>query len=208
MSTILAFTAIQAERLTGLTARRLTYWDETGVYRPAYKDDRPHRSYRRIYSFVDIVSLRTLKALKDIHRVSLDELRRTGQYLMRFTDTPWMKGFWVVERKVLFHHPESQQLVDRHGQTSYVDIDAIWAEVETETSSWTQRAPEDIGQIARHRHVQHNRWVIKGTRIPTGAVWNLHEAGYSAREIVEQYPNLSIEDVEAALTHESATRAA
>ena len=203
MSTIRAFTSPQVQRLTGLTARRLAYWDETGVYRPSYKDERPHRAYRRIYTFRDVVSLRTLITLRDNHHVPLDELRETGVYLMQFTEEPWTQRFWVVDRRVLFHQPGDELLVDRTGQSSYVDMGAIWTEVEEETAKWTQRDSADFGQISQHRHVQHNSWVIKGTRIPTSAIWSFHLAGYDTPGILLQYPTLTHQDIEAAIAHES-----
>jgi DNA-binding transcriptional MerR regulator len=202
MPAILAFTSPQVQRLTGLTARRLEYWDSTGVYQPTYRDDRPRRAYRRIYTFRDVVSLRTLVTLRDKFRVPLDELRKTGQYLMQFMDEPWTKRFWVQDRRVLFHHPGTDLLVDRHGQTSYVDYGAVWAEVEEETENWTRRDPNDVGQITRHRHIQHNQWVVKGTRIPTSAVWSFHKAVYNTPAIIQQYLTLEPEDVEAAIEHE------
>jgi uncharacterized protein (DUF433 family) len=202
MPAIVAFTSPQVQRLTGLTARRLAYWDKTGVYRPTYKDERTHRAYRRIYTFRDVVGLRTLVKLRDNFRVPLDELRRTGQHLMQFTEEPWAARFWVVNRRVFSHRPGLNSLVDRFEQSSFVDLAEIWSEIEAETASWTQREPADIGQLARHRHVQHNQWVVKGTRIPTSAIWNFHEAGYDVDGIIAQYPTLRPEDVEAALAHD------
>jgi DNA-binding transcriptional MerR regulator/uncharacterized protein (DUF433 family) len=207
MPTILAFTSPQVQRLTGLTARRLVYWDETGVYHPTYKDERAYRAYRRIYTFRDVVSLRTLVALRDRFGISLDELRKTGEHLMQFTDDPWTKRFWVENGRVYFHLSElSEHPIDRHGQTTYLDLGPIWDEVERETAGWTERDPGDIGQLSRHRHVQHNQWVIKGTRIPTSAVWSFHAAGYDTAGIIEQYPTLHAADVVAAIAHERQLR--
>lgn len=206
MPTIRAFTSPQVQRLTGLTARRLAYWDETDVYHPTYKDERPGRAYRRIYTFRDVVSLRTLVALRDQLGVPLDELRKTGQYLMRFVDEPWTMRFWVQDGRVFFRHPEANIPSDWRGQTSYVDYGAIWTQIETETATWAGRDREDIGRVARHRHVQHNRWVIKGTRIPTAAVGSFHTAGYDTAAIIAQYPTLEPADVSAAIAHECALR--
>ena len=86
MPTILAFTGPQVQRLTGLSARRLAYWENTGVFRASYIDERPYRAYRRVYSFTDVVSLRTLALLR--RYVSLDELRRMGDYLAQHSDEP------------------------------------------------------------------------------------------------------------------------
>jgi uncharacterized protein (DUF433 family) len=41
--------------------------------------------------------------------------------------------------------------------------------------------------------------VIAGTRIPIAAIRSFADAGYSADEILAQYPSLTADDVEAAL---------
>lgn len=203
MPTILAFTSPQVQRLTGLSARMLAYWEATGVYAPAYEDERPRRPYRRIYSFADVVSLRTLATLRRRYGVKLEELRRTGQHLRQFIDEPWTRRFWVQDGRVFFEHPDSQEIVDRTGQTTYfLSANEMRLEIEAETRAWGERDPADIGELARHRHIQGNQWVVKGTRIPTSAIWSFHSAGYDTEAIIREYPSLAPQDVEAALAHE------
>jgi len=48
--------------------------------------------------------------------------------------------------------------------------------------------------------------VLKGTRIPTAAVWNLHQANYDAAAIIREYPRLTRADVAAALDYEEERR--
>jgi len=203
MSTILAFTSPQVQRLTSLSARMLAYWEETDVYSSSYEDKRPRRPYRRIYTFNDVVSLRTLVTLRRTYNVKLDELRKTGQYLHTFSDDPWKRQFWVQSGRVLFQHPESPDIVDHAGQVTFVvKIDQIKRQLEIETQNWNERELADIGKIARHRHVQHNQWVLKGTRIPTSAIWSFHVAGFDLPGIIREYPSLTPQDIEAALEHE------
>jgi DNA-binding transcriptional MerR regulator len=212
MAPILAFTGQQVERLTGLSQRTLRYWEETGVYRASYVDEHPHRPYRRIYSFGDLVGLRTLAILRRTHRVELDELRKAGNWLSRYHEAPWSAmRFGVVNRHVVFTHPETGELVAGKplGQTLIpIDVAAIASATEAEAAKLTQRRPEDIGQITRHRYVLHNAWVVAGTRIPTSAIWNFHVAGHDTGRILEAYPRLTVADVEAALAHEQELRRA
>jgi len=51
--------------------------------------------------------------------------------------------------------------------------------------------------------VSHNRPVIAGTRIPTSAIKSFNDAGYTVDEIIEEYPDLTPEDVKAALDYEA-----
>lgn len=62
-----------------------------------------------------------------------------------------------------------------------------------------RRRPKQIGKIEQNRYVVRNEPVIAGTRIPARAIYNLHRAGYSTEKIIEEYPRLKPEDVDAAL---------
>ncbi len=213
MSRILAFTGQQVGRLTGLSPRVLRYWEETGVYRASYIDDRPRVPFRRIYSFRDVVSLRTLALLRREHRVRLDDLRRTGAYLREtYPDhpDPWAElRFGVLNRRVIFRDPESGAwlTVTPPGQTVLpIDVAAIARATEREAARFTERRPEDIGAIVRHRYVLGNASRLAGTRIPTSAVWHFHEDGADAAAIRRAYPDLTVEDIAAAIAHEGRRR--
>ncbi len=65
-----------------------------------------------------------------------------------------------------------------------------------------QRDPQHVGRIARHRDVMSNAPVLAGTRIPTAAIWDFYEAGYDPQAILREYPQLTYEDVQAAITDE------
>ena len=69
----LAFTTDEARRLTGLSARRLQYWDETDFIRPSVAA-RQGRGLPRLYSLRDLIQLRVAVQLRD--RLSLQALRR------------------------------------------------------------------------------------------------------------------------------------
>jgi uncharacterized protein (DUF433 family) len=51
-----------------------------------------------------------------------------------------------------------------------------------------------------------NAWVVAGTRIPTSTIWHFWEDGYDAEGIMREYPDLTKEDVKAALNHERELR--
>jgi uncharacterized protein (DUF433 family) len=211
MSAPLAFTGRQVEQLTGLSERVLRYWEQTGVFRATYVDDRPRRPYRRIFSFRDVVSLRTLAMLRREYRVELDELRRVGQYLSRFHEAPWAElRFRVAGRHVAFRDPETGEWVSGKplGQRFVAfDLEEVRRTAEADAGELGRRRPEEIGQIVRHRHVVQNSWVVAGTRVPTSAIWNFHEAGFGLDRILQAYPRLTEEDVCRALDHERRLRA-
>lgn len=208
MGTLLAFTADQVRGLTGLSDRQLRYWDDSGFFSPAYADQRRRRPYSRVYSFTDLVALRTLALLRNNHGVPLQELRDVAERLARYSEdaNPWVgRRFWVTGRHVLFEDPETGSLVSGRprGQTVIpIDLEEIKLAAETDARRLRERRPEAVGCIERHRHVAHNAWVIAGTRIPTSTVWTFHEAGYDTDAIIREYPLLEPQDVEVAIVHE------
>jgi uncharacterized protein (DUF433 family) len=56
--------------------------------------------------------------------------------------------------------------------------------------------------------VSHNAWVVAGTRIPVAAIRRFKDAGYSVDQIIQEYPDLTPQDVEAALAHQEEPSAA
>lgn len=207
MTIPIAYTADHVARLTGLTPRQLGYWARTDFFKPHLIEIAGRRPYGRVYSFRDVVGLRTIALLRD--RIPLQELRRIGSWLTAHYDTPWASlRFYVGGRRVFFDDPVSgARLTAREGRRVMpFEMEAIAGAVEREAIRLTERSPEDLGRVVRHRYVQHNAPAIAGTRIPTAAIWRFHEDGHSADEIVSEYPRLRPVDVAAAIEYERRRR--
>ncbi|HWL46575.1 MAG TPA: DUF433 domain-containing protein, partial [Sphingomonadaceae bacterium] len=79
----------------------------------------------------------------------------------------------------------------------------------TEAEKLKKRDSDSIGKIERHRFRMRNAWVVGGTRIPVSAVMSFTEAGYSVKQIIEEYPDLTARDIRAARAwHRELTRVA
>jgi DNA-binding transcriptional MerR regulator len=76
------FTAHQASRFTGCTARQLRYWDQIGLVRPSVQQTGGRPGVPRMYSFRDLVALRVVKSLLD-GGMSLQRVRRAWEYLSK-----------------------------------------------------------------------------------------------------------------------------
>ena len=79
------FTAHQASRFTGCTARQLRYWDQIGLVRPSVQQTGGRPGVPRMYSFRDLVALKVVKSLLDgglslqrDHNAALALLHRAG----------------------------------------------------------------------------------------------------------------------------------
>jgi uncharacterized protein (DUF433 family) len=212
MSELAAFTAEHVCRLTGLSARQLRYWDQTEFFSPTLVEGFPRRPFGRIYSFRDVVGLRTISILRNEHRVPLQELRRVGAWLHERHEAAWSSlRFALKGRKVVFFDPDAGVAVEPRGagqEVLPISLQPIADDMSRAADRLRERSPDQIGQVVRNRYVVHNAWVVAGTRIPTTAIWNFHEAGYSADRIVGEYPRLTHADVEAAIAFEKQRRAA
>lgn len=210
MTTVLAFSAEDVCRLTGLTQRQLRYWDKTGFFYPRYADENRRRPFGRIYSFRDLVGLKTLALLRD--RVTLQGPRKVGAWLSERYEEPWARlRFYVAGRRVFFDEPGTGLRVAGRppGQitsTTLIEMEAIARDVQGQIEQHRRRDPDQVGVIVRHRYVAHNAWVMAGTRIPTSAIWAFHKAGYATEGIIGEYPRLHPHDVEAAISFEESRR--
>ena len=200
---ISAFTAEHVVKLTGLTLTQLAYWDRTGLFCPQYAAENRRTPYARLYSFKDVVGLRTLSLLRGTYGVSLPHLREVAQKLSALSTAPWADiRLKVWNRKVQFDDPETGRTVGVvDGQFVLLPIITVIEEVRQEAERLKTRRQTQIGRIERHRYVAHNSPVIAGTRVRVSAIIHFIEAGYSPAQIVKEYPSLTEADVEAAVAH-------
>lgn len=207
---VLAFSTEQASRLTRLSVRQLRYWDDTEFFSPEYAPGYRHGSFSRVYSFRDVVGLFVIGLLRKKYQIPLQELRRVGAYLHRYHMTPWSGlALFVTGETIVFRDPEAGAYVSTRpaGQTMLpIELEQIARTLREEAAELRHRRAEQIGKVERKRLVVHNMPVLAGTRIPTRAVWNLHQAGFSTERVIAEYPRLRAEDVSAAIAFERSRR--
>jgi uncharacterized protein (DUF433 family) len=201
---VAAFSEEQVERLTGLTKGRLRYWAKTDFFKPSFVEENPRLPYSRFYSFKDIVALRTLEMLRVQNNVPLQHLRKVAEKLSHLEDELWIKTtLFVVNRKVAIVNPETgkpEEVVS--GQYLLgIPLRQVIEDTSADIVKMRRRTGSMVGHISRSRAIARNAWVIAGTRIPVGAVKRLAEDGYTTEQIIDEYPDLTRKDVEAALRH-------
>ncbi len=198
---IRAFSAENVVRLTGLTMAQLAYWDKTKFFQPQYADENRRSPHSRIYSFKDVVGLRTLSTLKGKYGVSMPHLKEVAKELSAYSKTPWADiQLKVWNRKVQFDDPvtgKTRGVVD--GQYVLLTILSVMEDVKRDAEKLRQREHSQIGKIEKHRNVAHNQSVVAGTRIPVRTIHEFASAGYSPEQIIKEYPSLTKEDIRAAL---------
>lgn len=208
-SLISAFSIEQVHRLTGLSVSRLTGWDNDGFYQPslAYKNRRS--PYSRIYTFEDLVGLRTLSLLREL--VSMQHLRKAAVKLQEHSGKPWSElTLYVVNREVHYKPPGSNQIQGAvSGQIALaIPLSSVAEDMQAKAEKLRKRENSSVGKIEKHRFVMGGDPVIAGTRILVSSIKAFAAAGYSTADILKEYPSLKRKDVVAALKQEDLTRAA
>jgi DNA-binding transcriptional MerR regulator len=203
---IAAFSEDQVERLTGLTKAQLRYWDSTGFFRPKFTDENRRAAFSRLYSFKDVVALRTLGILRNEYDVPLQHLRKVADKLSHLAGDLWTgTKLYVLNRKVIFHEPGTdlpREVVSGQYVIGTVLLKTVVSDTKKDIEKLHRRDPSKVGRVERSRFVSRNAWVIGGTRIPTAAIRRFKEAGYTIAQIIAEYPDLKPQDIRAALLHE------
>lgn len=193
--------------LTGLSDRQLRYWDDTGFFPLQFDEDERYRSRQRLYSFQDLVGLRTIATLRNDYHIPLQELRQVGDWLKERRAAPWSSlTLYVVGRHVAFDDPATGGRVAGRPIVLLIELERVAQTVRRDVDRLRRRRPEQIGRIDRKRQVVSNAAVLGGTRIPTSAIWEFHRAEYPVEAILAQYPQLTPDDIEAAIRYEQSRR--
>jgi uncharacterized protein (DUF433 family) len=209
---IAAFDEEQAERLTGVTKSQLRYWDRTEFFSPTFNGQQWDSSVGRVYSFKDIVSLKVLNMLRNAHGVSLPHLRDVGEKLAASLEDKWTGVRLYVQhnKRVAWDEPGTKkpQEVLSGQYILAVVMDAVVSNIRRDIKSLNKRGDSEIGRIEKSRSVNHNDAVIAGTRIRVRAIRRFRDAGYTPKQILKEYPDLTERDVLAALEYGEARAAA
>lgn len=201
---VAAFSEEQIERMVGLSKGRLRYWAKTGFFAPSYVDGNGRLPYSRFYSFKDIVALRTLEMLRVKNNVPLQHLRRVAEKLSHLRTDLWTKTtLYVVARKVVLVNPETGKFQEALSGQYLLEIPLkkVIADTTDHVREFQKRPDDTIGRISRSRAVARNSPVVAGTRIPVGSIVRLSEDGYSTAQIISEYPDLTPDDIAAALRY-------
>lgn len=201
------FTGETAAKLARISRRRCYDWIKSGLFRPAYDPA------DNLFTFRDVVSLRTLAVLRDRYHVDCEELRTVGAFLEQHRDSPWSTSrFWVLNRHVHFKDPEGDDRLAgkpfRQVTIPTIELESVEQDVRESARRVLERSRDQIGRVVHTRGVVGGAPRLDGTRIPTATIWEFHKAGYDANAIICEYPSLTLEDVEEALKFEKSKRTA
>jgi uncharacterized protein (DUF433 family) len=193
-----AFTADRVRELTGLTKRQIQYWDEQDFIRPSLTS-RQGRGRRRLYSFRDVVALRTAAEIRS--QVSLQLIRKVDAYLRQLDyEHPLAEiAFEIVGDDLFFEEAGAVRHARRPQQTIF-RITVPFAHLVTDLERRIAKLDErPVGVLERRQRTLGGKLLIAGTRIPVAAIQRMHDDGASDAAILKQFPDLERRDVRAAL---------
>jgi hypothetical protein len=105
------FSDENVSRLTGPSKWQLRSWDRLGFFSPRFAYEDRFAPYSRIYSFKDVVGLRTIAVLMKDYHVSLQELQRVAKELVTRGYSHWAElKLYVVKRQVHFRRPGTKDV--------------------------------------------------------------------------------------------------
>jgi uncharacterized protein (DUF433 family) len=202
-----AFTTETVSRLTDLSIRQLQHWNRTGFFSPAFADPNTRRPHSRVYSFQDVVGLRTIAKLREAG-VSLQELKKVRALFAPGQSDQWAnRTFYTVGRRVFFTHEDAivaARPLGQRAEPGILKMGPVVADVKASIRQLYVRPKEQIGQITHDRSILGGAPVVAGTRIPTATIAWFHRNGYSPSQILREFPRLTEEDIAAAIAFENA----
>ena len=189
----------RAAEIAALSRQRLRYWEKTDLISPDVERKISPRNVVRLYSLPRVVELVVASELRK-QGVSLQHIRRIIEHLRQ-------QGYESPLREVRFAL-SGDRVVFQHTDGSWEDSrrpfqGVMWQvidleEIRTRVQGRLRRSSRDTGVIEKRRKVQASKPVFRGTRVPVEAVEGYLKAGKSTQEIMEAFPSLNEEDVEAA----------
>jgi uncharacterized protein (DUF433 family) len=189
-----------AARIARLTVRRLDYWAATGLVAPTVDRKLSTRRRVRLYGFLDLLALTVATELTE-RGVSVQHVRQIVRRLKaRGYQHPLTElRYATVGKQVYF------QLEDGAWEGGLRPEQIVLHEVlnlrplRSRIVREVVRGDQHIGQIEKRRGVHGSKPVLAGTRIPVEAVRRYLQAGRSAQDILEAYPDLTESDIETVL---------
>ena len=195
------FAEEQASRISGVSIYQLRQWNRDGFFPAAFDIGRQHVPFGQIYSFRDLVSLRVLNDLRNKKKIPLSHLREVSAKLSHFGDRKWSgTTLYVLGKRVVLEDPATKDREDVVSGQKVLNIPLrVIIKNTRERIKELNNRDGKLGQFTRGKFVAHNELVFSGTRIPVSIVIEFHEAGYSPAKILNEFPDLTETDIEAAI---------
>jgi uncharacterized protein (DUF433 family) len=195
---LIGVTIDRAADLVGVSVRQLARWDSAGLVRPT-----THRvvsgRHIRIYGLHDLVEACIVAQLLDLG-VPIDQVSRVVKvHRSASVKRPLRELTWSADAGEAFvRDRDDHWWGGRHPRQGVIPnvIDLEWLRATLRRNAVARRT-EDVGRIERRPRTHGNRAVLAGTRTPVAAVRTYIDRGVDDDEILEAFPHLTSEDIDA-----------
>lgn len=189
-----------ASVLTGATIGQLAYWRKRTPSAPPLLVPEGKRSGRYLYSWADIVALRSIVYLRQ--EKSLPRIRRAVATLRHIEADEWkhLSAYRLIgtKRSIVVQTPDGQ-LLDLEDQPGTVLEEVLMADVlapfETRSGRRVPALEHPRPRIAVDPAVLGGYPVVMGTRVPFDVVASLAKDDVAPTEIAAVYPSIDREAV-------------
>lgn len=196
----MAFPVPIASVLTGATIAQLTYWRKDTPSAPALLVPEGKRSGRYLYSWADVVALRSIVYVRS--EKSLPRIRRAVATLRALEADEWthLASYSLIstKRSILVRTPKGQLLdVGEHPGTVLEEtlMRDVLEPFETRTGRVVPALKRPRPYITVDPGVLGGYPVVAGTRVPFDAVAALADDDLDADEIAAIYPSVQPEAI-------------
>ena len=187
------FTHSRLAELAGVSAKRLSYWEESGLIRARTTGAMRGKRVVRLYGYSDAFTVLILAALRE--RVSLQHIRQIVRHLReRDFQVPEVR-FAVVGPRVFFQTPDGEWEDVRDPMQIVISETLDLRPLRARLDRSNERDEQQLGKVERRRGALGSQPLIAGTRVPVSAVERYLARGASVERILTAYPGLTAEDV-------------
>ena len=191
---VVVFTEARVRALAGISQRQLRYWAKD-LARPVIDRTITAQHGVRLYDFDGVLTVLILAKLKR-RSFSLQYLRQVVAYVATEGLDFAQLRFAVVGSKLHFQRPDGQWQ-DAHSSQLVADVVLPLEPLRAKVRAATQRDPQSVGHFERRRGAMGSKELIAGTRVPVAAVRRYLDRGVPVAEVLEAFPSLQLQDVEA-----------
>ena len=192
--TLVVFTEAKVRALAGISQRQLRYWAQDLAV-PVIERQVTARRGVRLYDFDGVLTVMILAELK--HRgKSLQYLRQVAKLIeherLQFSEL----RFATSGSRVHFQRPTGEWQDAERLQT--IDAEVVPLEpLRERVQRSMRRDPAAVGQTEKRRGAMGSKELVAGTRVPVATIRRYLDRGVDVAEVLEAFPVLEREDVEA-----------